>query len=126
MESLVKPSILVIEDDAAVSQTVVTLLEAEGYPVRAAGSSAEALEQLAQNSFPIIVSDIFLDERSGLDILRRARALNPDCAVILMTAKGSLETVLEATRAGSFDYIAKPFPLERLAQAVRNAEQSLE
>ncbi|OFV90705.1 MAG: hypothetical protein A3H28_11345 [Acidobacteria bacterium RIFCSPLOWO2_02_FULL_61_28] len=120
-----KPSILVVEDDAAVSQTVVTLLEAEGYPVRAARSSAEALEQLAQNSFPIIVSDIFLDERSGLDILRRARALDPDCAVILMTAKGSLDTVLEATRAGAFDYIAKPFPLERLAQAVRNAEQSL-
>ena len=123
---MLKPSILVVEDDAAVSQTVVTLLEAEGYPVRAARSSAEALEQLAQNSYPIIVSDIFLDERSGLDILRRARALNPDCAVILMTAKGSLDTVLEATRAGAFDYIAKPFPLERLAQAVRNAEQSLE
>lgn len=123
---MMKPSILVVEDDPAVSQTVVTLLEAEGYPVQAAQSSAEALEHLARNPYPIIISDIYLDERSGLDILRRARALNPDCAVILMTAKGSLETVLEATRAGAFDYIAKPFPLERLAQMVRSAEQCLE
>ena len=126
MKLLVKPTILVVEDDAAVSQTVVTLLEAEGYPVQAAQSSAEALEHLARNAYPIVISDIYLDERSGLDILRRARALNPDCAVILMTAKGSLETVLEATRAGAFDYIAKPFPLERLAQMVRSAEQCLE
>ena len=121
-----KPSILVVEDDAAVSLTVVTLLEAEGYPVQAAQSSAEALEHLARNAYPIVISDIYLDERSGLDILRRAKALNPDCAVILMTAKGSLETVLEATRAGAFDYLAKPFPLERLAQMVRSAEQCLE
>ena len=126
MKQRARPSVLVVEDDAAVSQMVVTLLEAEGYPVQAAQSSAEALEHLAQNSYPIIISDIYLDERSGLDILRRAKALNPDCAVILMTAKGSLETVLEATRAGAFDYIAKPFSLERLAQMVRSAEQCLE
>jgi len=122
----VKPPILVVEDDPAVSQTVVALLEAEGYPVQAAQSSAEALEHLARNQYPIIISDIYLDERSGLDILRRARALNPDAAVILMTARGSLDTVLEATRAGAFDYIAKPFPLERLAQMVRSAELSID
>ena len=125
-EPNVKPPILVVEDDAAVSQTVVALLEAEGYSVQEAGSSAEALEQLARNNYPIVLSDIYLDERSGLDILRRARALNPQCAVILMTARGSLETVLEATRAGAFDYIAKPFPLDRLIEVVRNAEHSLQ
>ncbi len=125
MSPVAKPSILVVEDDAAVSQTLAALLEAEGYPVHAAQSSGEALDLLARNSYPIIVSDIYLDERSGLDILRRAKALNPDAAVILMTAKGSLESVLEATRAGAFDYLAKPFPLERLAQMVKSAEQSL-
>lgn len=126
MPTHTKPTILVVEDDNAVSQTVVALLEAEGYPVQAAHSSAEALEHLARNQYPIIISDIYLDERSGLDILRRARALNPDAAVILMTARGSLDTVLEATRAGAFDYIAKPFPLERLAQMVKSAELSID
>ena len=119
-----RPAVLVIEDDAAVAQMVTTLLEAEGYPVSEARSSAAALERLVENKFSIVVSDIFLDERSGLDILRRARSLNPHCAVILMTGRGSLETVLEATREGAFDYIAKPFALEQLLQVVKNAENA--
>ena len=121
-----RPPILVVEDDSAVSQTVVALLEAEGYPVQAAHSSDEALEHLSRNTYPIVISDIYLDQRSGLDILRRARALNPDALVILMTARGTLDTVLEATRAGAFDYLAKPFQLSRLAQMVKSAEQCIE
>ncbi|MBI3895751.1 MAG: sigma-54-dependent Fis family transcriptional regulator [Acidobacteria bacterium] len=121
-----RPPVLIIEDDPAVAQMVTTLLEAEGYPVSEARSSAEALERLAENQFSIIVSDIFLDERTGLDILRRARALNPLCAVILMTGKGSLETVLEATREGAFDYIAKPFSVDQLLQVVKNAVNALQ
>jgi DNA-binding NtrC family response regulator len=121
-----KTPILVVEDDPGVAQTLTTLLEAEGYAVREAPSSAEALALLAENNFPIVISDIYLDERSGLDILRRARSLNARCAVILMTARGSLESVLEATQAGAFDYIAKPFSLDQMIQAVRNAEQAVE
>jgi DNA-binding NtrC family response regulator len=120
-----KPKILVVEDDPAVAQTVLTLLEAEGYPVSEAPTSSDALALLSRESFPIVISDIYLDERTGLDILRRARALNPQCAVILMTAHGTLETVLEATQAGAFDYIAKPFTLDKFAQTVRNAEQAV-
>ncbi|MEE8176695.1 MAG: sigma 54-interacting transcriptional regulator, partial [Acidobacteriota bacterium] len=120
-----KPLILVVEDDPAVAEMVKTLLDAEGYPVREASGSEEALEHLAATEFPIVISDIFLDEHSGLDILRRARAFNSRCAVILITGKGSFETVLEATREGAFDYISKPFSLERMVQAVRNAEAAL-
>ena len=116
-----KLAVLVVEDDPAFSTTLLTLLESEGYAVAVACSSDEALEQLAQRSFPIVVSDIYLDQRTGLDILRRARAMEPRCAVILITGKGSLDTVLEATRAGAFDYLAKPFPLDRLATGVANA-----
>ena len=123
---LEKPRILVVEDDPAVALTITTLLEAEGYPVEHSASSAGALELLAGRDFPIVISDIYLDERSGLDILRRARSLNPRCAVILMTAHGSLETVVEATEAGAFDYIAKPFLLPQFMQVVRNAQQAVE
>ena len=116
-----KPAVLVVEDDPAFLATLVTLLEAEGYAVESAGSSGEALERLAERAFPIVVSDIYLDSRTGLDVLRRARAVEPQCNVILITGKGSLDTVLESTRAGAFDYLAKPFPLEKLATSVRNA-----
>ena len=115
------PEVLIVEDDFAFSQTMLALLEAEGFAAEAVNSTADALDRFSARSYPIVISDIYIDERTGLDVLRRARAVEPECAVILITGQGSLDTVLEATRAGAFDYIAKPFPLDRLAQAVRNA-----
>ncbi len=102
--------------------TVVTFLELEGYAVDAVSSTREALQRLADNSYPIVISDIYLDERTGLDVLEAARAKDPSCAVILMTARGTMETVMAATRGGAFDYIAKPFELDALLGAIRRAE----
>jgi len=65
----------------------------------------------ACGDFPVVISDIYLDERTGLTF-SRPRGAKPECAVILMTARGTMETVLAATRGGAFDYIAKPFELE--------------
>jgi DNA-binding NtrC family response regulator len=119
-----KPRLLLVEDDAAVRTTVVTFLECEGYPIDPASSSAEALKKLDGADYDIVISDIYIDEHTGLDILRAARDRNPDCAVILMTARGTMETVMAATRGGAFDYIAKPFELDRLLQALKRAEAS--
>lgn len=118
------PRLLVVEDDASVRTTIVTLLEVEGYQVEAVSSTREALRRLAEATYPIIISDIYLDERSGLDVLQEARRRNPDCAVILMTARGSMETVVAATKGGAFDYIAKPFDLDRMLETVKRAEAS--
>ena len=119
-----KPRILLVEDDDAVRTTVVTLLECEGYPVDAAASTAEAMNRLAAGAYPIVISDIYIDEHTGLDVLKAARGHDPDCTVILMTARGTMETVMEATRGGVFDYIAKPFDVDRLLDAVQRAEAS--
>jgi DNA-binding NtrC family response regulator len=117
--------LLVVEDDSAVRTTLVTFLELEGYQVDAVASSREALERLSRQSYPIIISDIYLDDRTGLDVLEEARRRDPSCAVILMTARGTIETVMAATRGGAFDYIAKPFELDQMLQAVKRAEQAL-
>ncbi|MCS7314398.1 MAG: sigma-54 dependent transcriptional regulator, partial [Bryobacterales bacterium] len=116
--------LLVVEDDSAVRTTLVTFLELEGYQVDAVASSREALERLSRQSYAIVISDIYLDDRTGLDVLEEARRRDPSCAVILMTARGTLETVMAATRGGAFDYIAKPFELERMLEAIRRAEQA--
>ena len=116
------PRLLVVEDDSSVRNTVVTFLELEGYDVDAVSSTREALSRLQQNSYPIVLSDIYLDERSGLDVLQAAKSANPDCAVILMTGRGTMETVMRATQGGAFDYIAKPFELDRLLETLRRAE----
>jgi DNA-binding NtrC family response regulator len=114
--------LLVVGDDSSVRNTVVTFLELEGYAVDAVSSTREALQRLQQQPYPIVVSDIYLDERTGLDVLAAARTANPDCAVILMTGRGTMETVMRATQGGAFDYIAKPFELDRLLDTIKRAE----
>jgi DNA-binding NtrC family response regulator len=68
-----------------------------------------------------VISDIYIDERTGIDVLMAAKKQNHDCPVILMTARGSMETVMAATQNGAFDYLAKPFELDTLLEAVRRA-----
>jgi len=114
--------LLVVEDDPAVRTTIVTFLELEGYAVDAVSSTGEALERLLENSYPIVISDIYIDDRTGLDVLNAARDKDPDCSVILMTARGTMETVMAATRGGAFDYVAKPFEIDRMLETIRRAE----
>jgi DNA-binding NtrC family response regulator len=117
--------LLIVEDDQSVRTTMVTCLELEGYSVEAVASTREALERLEKQSYPIVISDIYLDERTGLDVLRSARRQNPDCAVILMTGRGSMETVMAATEGGAFEYLAKPFEMSHMVDTIRRAEKSL-
>jgi two-component system response regulator HydG len=114
--------LLVVEDDPSVRTTIVTCLELEGYTVDAASSTKEAIDRLSASSYPIVISDIYIDDRTGLDVLEAARRKDPACSVILMTARGTMETVMAATRGGAFDYIAKPFDLDRMVETVKRAE----
>ena len=120
-----KPKILFVEDDPSVVLTFQTGLEAEGYPVEAVHSTSDALRRLANDDYPIVITDIYLDERTGLDVLRASQDYNPGSAVIMITGQGTMETVMEATQRGAFDYIAKPFDLTRLLTAVGKAESFL-
>jgi DNA-binding NtrC family response regulator len=117
--------LLVVEDDNSVRNTITTFLELEGYTVDAVSSTREALERLRDDAYPIVISDIYLDEKTGLDVLESARKNNPNCAVILMTGRGSIETVMKATQGGAFDYIAKPFELDRMLDTVKRAEAAV-
>lgn len=114
--------LLVVEDDPGVRTTIVTLLELEGYEVDAVASTREAIERLGSRCYPIVITDIYIDDRTGLDVLEAARRHDPDCSVILMTARGTMETVMAATRGGAFDYIAKPFDLDRMMETIKRAE----
>jgi two-component system response regulator HydG len=118
--------LLVVEDDASVRNTISTFLELEGYAVDAVSSTREALDRIKRDDYPIVISDIYVDDRTGLDVLDAARNKDPDCSVILMTARGTMETVMAATRGGVFDYIAKPFELDRILETVKRAEASRE
>ena len=113
--------LLLVEDDPALQFTILTALEAKGYAVDAVSTTGEAMARLAGSSYPIVISDIYIDERTGLDVLQAAKRNDPGCAVILMTGRGTMETVMAATRGGVFDYIAKPFDLDVILNAVERA-----
>lgn len=115
------PKLLLVEDDPALQLTIQTALEEKGYAVDAVYTTGEAIDRLKQEAFPIVISDIYIDERTGLDVLDAAKRKDPQCAVILMTGRGTVETVMAATRGGAFDYIAKPFDLDIMIDAVERA-----
>src|ERR1700733_4920167 len=113
--------ILLVEDDSSVRTTIVTFLELEGFGVEAVANTHDALARLGNRQYPLVISDIYIDDRTGIDVLMAAKKQNEHCPVILMTARGSMETVMAATQNGAFDYLAKPFELDTLLVAVRRA-----
>jgi DNA-binding NtrC family response regulator len=116
------PKLLLVEDDAALQFTIQTALEEKGYEVKAVSTTEEAMVRLQDEAFAIVISDIYIDEHTGLDVLDAAKRKDPECSVILMTGRATIETVRAASRGGAFDYIAKPFELDTMLQAIERAE----
>ena len=119
-----KPAILVIDDDTSITTTISNFLRAKGYSVTVANDSDDALEMIAGNRFPLILSDIYIDRLTGIDILRVARERDPAVCVILMTARGSVSTTVDAEVGGAFDYLAKPFDLKDLLLVIEKGSRS--
>lgn len=113
--------LLLVEDDPALQFTIQTALEEKGYKVQAVSTTGEAMERLSDEVYALVISDIYVDEHTGLDVLNAAKRKDPDCPVILMTGRGTIETVRAASRGGAFDYIAKPFDLDVMLHAVERA-----
>lgn len=121
-----KPPVLLIDDDEGITFSIATFLEAKGYPVTVTNNGSEGLHLASDGCFPLVLSDIYIDRVTGLDILKAAKLANAACAVILITAKGSMRTTVEAEAQGVFDYLAKPLELDHLLEVVDRAAHSLQ
>ncbi|NOU01793.1 MAG: sigma-54-dependent Fis family transcriptional regulator [Gallionella sp.] len=106
--------LLVIDDEPAIRQVVSALLRKAGHSVEQAGDAETALERLARGDIDIALSDIKLPNMSGIDLLRQARASGIDTAFIMMTAFASVDTAIEAIKAGAADYMIKPLNHDEL------------
>jgi DNA-binding NtrC family response regulator len=114
--------ILVVDDDLETRNLLGEVLREEGYDVTTSGSAEEALEIGNTEVFDVIISDMKLGpELNGLDVLRAYKAIQPESEVILITAFGSMESAIEAVKAGAFDYISKPFKIEEVILQVGRA-----
>jgi|RhiMetdeSRZDD1v2_1073273.scaffolds.fasta_scaffold00826_15 two-component system, NtrC family, response regulator AtoC len=114
--------VLIIDDEPALRQILAGTLERAGHAVDEAGSAAAAAARLARGDVDLALCDIKLGDGNGVDLLRNSRAAGIDTAFLMITAFASVETAVEALRAGAFDYLVKPVRNEELMHQVAQIE----
>ena len=113
--------ILVVDDEQSIRNTLRDILEHEGYAVDIAENGKEALKLLLQNQYNVVLSDIKMPQMDGVELLDAINIKGIDTAVIMLSAHGNIETAVDATKKGAFDFLEKPPDLNRLLLTVRNA-----
>jgi DNA-binding NtrC family response regulator len=113
--------ILVVDDDDGMREMMALALTKEGYRVDRAGSAAEGIDAMRRSDVDLVVADVYLGDGTGLDLVRAIEGLDTATRVILVTARGSVETAAFAREHGVFDYLAKPFKIDHLVERVRAA-----
>lgn len=116
-----QPAILVLDDDRRMGELLRDTLAEENLPSVILNDSRQALQNIAENRYDIIVTDLKMPHHDGITILERAREVYPDTIVILLTGYGSIETAIEATRKGAYDYIQKPFEPDDFLLVIKRA-----
>ncbi|MFY2559240.1 sigma-54-dependent transcriptional regulator [Corallococcus terminator] len=109
MNQVKRAKVLVVDDDSVVLKAVTQILQREGHPVVAIDDAVEGLTAAKDPSIDVVVLDIKMPNLSGMDLLRGIKADRPDVEVIMMTAFATVETAVEAVKAGAYDYLTKPF-----------------
>ncbi len=114
-------TILVIDDEKAIRKTLVEILGFEGYKVEEAADGEEGLKKFQASLCDVVLCDIKMPKIDGLEFLSKAKEINPDIPIIMISGHGTIETAVEAVKKGAFDFIAKPPDLNRLLITIRNA-----
>lgn len=115
------PSILIIDDEAAIRKTLSEILGYEGYTVEEASDGEEGLRKFSKKKVDVVLCDVKMPKVDGIEFLERARKINPEVPVIVISGHGNIDTAVEAVKKGAFDYISKPPDLNRLLITLRNA-----
>ncbi len=118
-----KKKILIVDDELLILRIISDILTKEGYDVKTAINYFNASQLLDEEKFDVVITDIRMPEKSGIDLLTHVREINSDIPVILMTGFASLETAVEAVKQGAFDYLTKPLDFNKLKRIV---SQSIE
>ena len=114
-------TILVVDDEVSICQSLKAILEDEGYQVLVAGSGEEAIKTMAEEMPRLVLLDIWLPGIDGLETLKAIHTAHPNVLIIMMSGHGTIETAVRATKLGAFDFIEKPLSLDKVIILVNNA-----
>jgi DNA-binding response OmpR family regulator/nitrogen-specific signal transduction histidine kinase len=121
-----KRKLLVVDDEQLILQIISDIFSNEGYEVITALNCDRALNLLKEDHFHVVLTDIRMPEKSGINLLDEIRTFNPDIPVIIMTGYASLETAVEAVKCGAFDYLFKPLDFNKLKSIIKHAAEKYE
>ncbi len=116
-----KEKILIVEDEQSMNEVLRILLESEGFEVTSAFDGAEGIECLKKDIYDLVITDLRMPEVDGFQVLKTAKELSPDTVVIMITAYGTNERVIEAMKAGAYDFIHKPFQVDEIRIVINKA-----
>ena len=119
-------NLLIVDDEQGIRQLLTLVFERAGHNVRVAAGGQSALELLRAHDFDLLISDVKMPDMNGIELLRAARELEPDLAVVMMTAFATVDTAREAFKLGADDFIQKPFDIEELKLIVAKALEKLD
>jgi len=114
-------SVLIIDDEAAIRESLETLLEMEGYVVQSAATADEGLTRIGSRPYDLVLLDLALPDRNGIDLLAELHVHDPHLAVIMITAYGTVENAVKAMQAGATNFVQKPWDNEKLLADIRTA-----
>ena len=113
--------VLIVDDEERVVQSVMGVLEDEGFRVVTAKSGEEAIEAFQRENPDVTLLDIWMPGMDGIEVLRRFKGTSPDCQVIMISGHATISTAMAAVKLGAFDFIEKPISLDGLLMTIRRA-----
>ncbi|MBC7936498.1 MAG: sigma-54-dependent Fis family transcriptional regulator [Rhizobacter sp.] len=116
-------NILIIDDEKAIRKTLTEILSFEGYKIDEASDGEEGLKRFGEKSYDLVLCDIKMPKIDGIEFLEKAKLINADIPIIMISGHGNIDTAVEAVKKGAFDYISKPPDLNRLLITLRNATE---
>ena len=118
-------TILIVDDESGIRESLGALLRDEGYEVEAVASGEECLERIGRRNFDLILLDVWLKKMDGLNTLEQIQMIDGAPMVVMISGHGNIETAVRATKLGAFNFIEKPLSLEKVVLVVRNALEYL-
>lgn len=123
---MIKPSILLVDDEPVILESLARDLECNNYSVSKASNGEEALLMLRKFRFELIITDLVMPGTGGIEVLRNAKSESPDSGVFILTGYGDMDSAIEALRLGADDYLIKPYDPEEMMIRVDRCMERLE